>query len=194
MQKINTRSYISYKFTNSLYAGAAMGSIFVIYASLPPALFSAGGVALAFGGWILAFFYTKLIKLGTFFSIGLAIEIVTFGLTIVFLLFSFTEWIAFAVYCAYQIIFLFGNYLIRAETKLFSKIILLSIFDRAKQAGYLAGLTLSFLFYEALSFIGIEKSIEQILYIYSLLLVVQGVVLVLYLRAFKNLSAVEKLV
>ncbi len=187
MQKINIRSYIHYKLANSLYAGAAMGSIFVIYASLPPALFSAGGVALAFGGWLLAFFYMRLMKFSSFFVVGFGVELVSLALTIGFLRFGASSWIAFFVYFAYQFVFLFGNYLVRAETKLFRKTTLFAMFDRARQLGYLGGLGFSFLFYEWLGHIGIVDARVQIGYLYWSLFAVQIFVLFFYTRAFGGL-------
>lgn len=192
MHEINIRSYAHYKLANSLYAGAAMGSIFVIYASLPPALFSAGGVALAFGGWLLAFFYMRLMRFGSFFLIGLSVELITMVLTIGFLFFGASSWIAFFVYSAYQFVFLFGNYLVRAETKLFRKTALFAIFDRAKQLGYLGGLSFSFLFYEWLGYIGISEAKVQISYLYIVLFVVQIVVLFFYAKAFGGLAKAIK--
>jgi hypothetical protein len=187
MKNINTRAYITYKLLNSLYAGAAMGSVFIIYASLPPSLFSFGGIVLALGGWVIAFYYVRLVRFGTFFSVGLSVEVATFMMTLMFLVFNTSAWIAFFIYSVYQFIFLFGNYLVRAETKLFAKTALFSIFDRAKQIGYLAGLGFSFIFYELLGYYGNKSSYSQIFYLYFGLLSIQAVVLFVYLRAFKKI-------
>jgi len=184
MQKVDIRSYAYYKLTASLYAGTAMGSIFVIYAALPPALFSAGGVALAFGGWVLAFFYMRLMRFSSFFLIGFSVEIFTLSLSILFLLFNHFIWIAIVIYGIYQFLFLFGNYLARAETKLFAKTALFSIFDRMKQLGYLGGLLFSFLFYETADYLGINVVKEQVFYLYFALFTIQLVVLFFYLKAF----------
>ena len=184
IKKIDIRSYIHYKLLSSIYAGSALGSIFVIYATLPPSLFSLGGIALAIGGWAIAMFYIRLINIGSFFIIGGVAEIMILLLTLSFVAFHDAAWISLFVYCLYQLIFLFGNYLVRAETKLLSRTALFSVFDKAKQIGYLAGLGLSFAAYQILGSLGIDSSKEQIVFLYTALALLQILVLIFYFRAF----------
>jgi hypothetical protein len=184
--KIDIRSYVYYKFLSSTYAGSALGSIFIIYASLQPVVFSIGGIALAIGGWIVALFYVRMIKLGSFFVVGGIVETLLLVLTVCFVVFHNSTWIAFFVYSLYQIGFLFGGYLVRAETKLLSRTKLFSIFDKAKQMGYLAGLSFSFIAYETFGRIGIEDAKEQIVYLYTSLILLQIVVLIFYSKAFSR--------
>jgi putative membrane protein len=183
---IDLRAYISYKLINSIYAGSAMGSVFIIYSTLPPAVFSGGGILLALGGWSVALYYVRLIQMKWFFRIGLTVELVTLALTVGFLVFSDAKWVAFFVYSAYQIVFLFGNYLVRAETKLMNKTPLFGMIDAAKQKGYLVGLALSFAFYEALELSGFANAKEQVLFLYFLLAVLQVAVLHRYLVSFRK--------
>ena len=51
-----------YKFFNSLFLGTSIGSIFIIYSPLEPAIYSVGGIVLAFGLMAVASFYEKILK------------------------------------------------------------------------------------------------------------------------------------
>ena len=75
---------------------------------------------------------------------------------VVFLLYKISFFSAITIYCLYQLTFVFGGYLVRAETLVANEKEYLGKIDVFKQIGYLIGLTFSYIFY---------KYLEHILYI-----------------------------
>ena len=153
--QLNHRNYIIYKFFNSLFLGTSIGSVFIIYSPLEPAIYSIGGIVLALGLMGVALFYEKILNIGYFYIISLFVEIVILAVLIAFLIFSYSYEIALCVYIGYQVTFIFGSYLGRVETLLLKKKRILKAVDISKQAGYMIGLLLS---YVVFLFIGIKAS------------------------------------
>ena len=153
--QLNHRNYIIYKFFNSLFLGTSIGSVFIIYSPLEPAIYSIGGIVLALGLMGVALFYEKILNIGYFYIISLFVEIVILAVLIAFLIFSYSYKIALCVYIGYQVTFIFGSYLGRVETLLLKKKRILKAVDISKQAGYMIGLLLS---YVVFLFIGIKAS------------------------------------
>ncbi len=153
--QINHRNYIIYKFFNSLFLGTSIGSVFIIYSPLEPAIYSIGGILLALGLMGVALFYEKILNIGYFYIISLFVEVVILAVLISFLIFSYSYEIALCVYIGYQVTFIFGSYLGRVETLLLKKKRILKAVDISKQAGYMIGLLLS---YVVFLFIGIKAS------------------------------------
>lgn len=153
--QLNHRNYIIYKFFNSLFLGTSIGSVFIIYSPLEPAIYSIGGIVLALGLMGVALFYEKILNIGYFYIISLFVEIVILAVLISFLIFSYSYEIALCVYVGYQVTFIFGSYLGRVETLLLKKKRILKAVDISKQAGYMIGLLLS---YVVFLFIGIKAS------------------------------------
>ena len=153
--QLNHRNYIIYKFFNSLFLGTSIGSVFIIYSPLEPAIYSIGGIVLALGLMGVAMFYEKILNIGYFYIISLFVEIVILAVLISFLIFSYSYEIALCVYIGYQVTFIFGSYLGRVETLLLKKKRILKAVDISKQAGYMIGLLLS---YVVFLFIGIKAS------------------------------------
>ena len=145
--KINYRAFISYKFFNSLFTGISVGSIFIIYTPLSPSVYSLGGIVLAALMLVVAMFYAKILNNHYFFRISLFVELVLLVMVVYFLLYSYSYQTALMIYIGYQLSFVFGSYLVRAETLALKKDRILTFVDVAKQAGYLIGLAISFLFY-----------------------------------------------
>ena len=114
---LNHKNFIVYKFFNSLFLGTSIGSIFIIYSPLEPAIYSVGGIVLAFGVMAVAYFYENSYE------------------------------IALCVYIGYQITFIFGSYLGRVETLLLKEKSILKAVDISKQAGYMVGLLLSYIIF-----------------------------------------------
>ena len=152
---LNSKSFIIYKFFNSLFMGTSIGSIFVIYNPIEPSVYSMGGIVLAVGMILIATQYAKILNTNYFYKISLFVELVILIVILSFLYFSYSYGIALCVYIGYQITFIFGSYLGRGETLLLKNESLLKSADIAKQSGYLAGLLLSYLIY---LFIGIQPS------------------------------------
>jgi hypothetical protein len=148
--KIITREFLRYKFLNSLFMGLSIGSIFIIYTPLEPSVYSAGGIILALCMLGVAKLYAKILHVGYFFKISLFVEVALLFAIAFFLLFEQNYTSALIYYISYQATFIFGSYLVRAETLFLKKSSLLTFVDVAKQKGYLVGMALSYLFYKLL--------------------------------------------
>ena len=170
---IHLRFYLWYKLLNALFLGCSLGSVFIIYSPLSPKVYSIGGITLAFGAWILTFFYAKILKERPYKTILLGIELIPFCYILAYLLFPNTFFGALLVYCLYQITFIFGDYLGRAETLIFAKKFVLSSLDKYKQIGYLLGLGIAFVFYEILDSYNITQKESQIYSMHFLLFLLQ---------------------
>ena len=184
--RLYPRRYFWYKFVNSLFTGLSIGSIFTIYAPLKPSIYSVGGVLLAIGMLIVAKFYEKLMNLKIFFFISLFVEIVILFLVSYFLIKPYTYTTALLVYAGYQLTFVFGSYLVRTETIFLKKKKFLSLVDIYKQAGYLSGLVISFIFYRSLEyFLGMTTNQDKVYYLHFILLFVEILIIILLIRSFR---------
>lgn len=189
-QKISLRNFLYYRFLNSLFLGISIGSIFTLYAPLEPSVYSLGGIVLALGMLFVAKLYHKILTLNYFFAILTLVELVILLAVLYFLLFSYSYTSAFLFYVSYQFTFIFGSYLMRAETLFLKKRELLSLVDVAKQKGYLAGMLLSYLFYQLLEFaFAIANKEEQVYIMHFLLLFVQMLILYFLVKSFKRNKA-----
>lgn len=146
--KIKEAAFVLYKLFNSLFLGVSIGSIFIIYTPLEPTVFSVGGIALALGMLIVAKQYHKILNTTYFYRISLLVELVILILIIGFLIFSYSYQTALWVYIGYQVTFIFGSYLLRAETLVLKKNDVLTRVDTAKQYGYLIGMGVSYVYYK----------------------------------------------
>jgi len=178
--------FIRYKFVNSLFLGLSVGAIFTIYAPLDPSIFSLGGVALAVAMLIVARLYHRIMTISWFFRISLFVEAVLFLAICYFLIFPYTYQTALLVYVGYQVTFIFGSYLVRAETLLLPSDLLLTRLDTAKQLGYLIGMATSYLFYQLIAYYGITGNQDKVYDLHYLLLLTEAVVIWLILRSFKK--------
>jgi len=164
----------------------SIGSIFTIYAPLKPSVHSVGGVLLAVGMLIVAKFYEKLMTLRIFFFIALFVELIILILVFYFLIRPYTYSTALFVYAGYQLTFVFGSYLVRTETLFLRKKKLLSLVDMYRQAGYLVGLVVSFIFYRSLeAFFMVKTNQEKVYDIHFILLFVEVLIIVLLIRSFR---------
>ena len=186
-KSIDTREFITYKFFNSFFTGLSIGSIFTIYTPLDPSLFSAGGIFLALAMLYIAKLYSKIMNRHYFYRISLAVEMMMLALVLYFLVFSYSYSTALMVYIGYQATFSFGSYLVRAETMLFKRSMVLTFLDVAKQKGYLAGMVISFLFYKGLEYLlNITENSTQVYDLHFLLLAVELITIFYLLRAFRT--------
>jgi len=182
------RNYVRYKFFNSFFTGLSVGSIFVIYEPLNPSLFSLGGIILAVGMLIVAKFYDVLLNIKKYFLIALFVEIVMLTLVTVFLIEPYEYMTALMVYAGYQLTFMFGAYLVRAETLIVHKKTLLTLVDVSKQYGYLAGMGISYIFYKFLEYLTITDKKEQVYNLHFLLLIIEIIIIYLYIKSFKEVK------
>ena len=178
--------FIRYKFVNSLFLGLSVGAIFTIYAPLDPSIYSLGGVGLAIAMLIVARLYHRIMTTAWFFRISLFVEVVLLLAILYFLLFPYTYQTALLVYIGYQTTFIFGSYLIRAETLLLSSDTLLTRLDTAKQLGYLIGMASSYLFYKLIALYGIQNNQEKVYDLHYLLLITEVIVIWLIVMSFKR--------
>ena len=186
---IEPKYYTLYKFFNSMFLGLSMGSIFTIYAPLKPSIYSVGGIVLAIGMIIVAKFYEKILNIDYFFKISLLVEFVILFVVAYFLISPYNYMTALLVYSGYQLTFMFGSYLVRAETLLLKKDTLLSRVDIAKQFGNLAGMLISFTFYKILEyFFAITNNKTQVYNIHYLLLLCEIIIIILSFKSFRKSS------
>jgi hypothetical protein len=178
--RINVSWFLAYKTINSLFAGLSLGAIIGIYAALEPETFSIGGAALAIGTFFVALCYSFLMKIKAFFVITIAVELAVLCAIIFCLIDPNSYAIVAIIYICYQVSFLFGGYLLRAETLFLRRVTLLSRLDALKQIGYIAGLIASYFFYAALN----ETKTDKIWLLHWLLLAVEIATIAFALLAF----------
>lgn len=186
--KLFFHPYLRYKFLNSLFTGIAGGSVFTIYGSLSPSTFSVGGIVLAVGLMGMAYTYHRLMTLKRFFILSLIAEAVMLLMIGFFLIFSHYQITALVIYSAYQLSFVFGGYLVRAETNFARKARIMGWIDIVKQQGYLGGLLLSYLFYKGLENYNIVSPSEQVYWLHYILAPLEVVIIAFLISAFKRQS------
>jgi len=179
--------FIRYKFFNSLFLGLSVGAIFTLYTPLSPSIYSLGGIALALSMLLLSRFYHRLFNARSLFYISLGVEVVLMLAILYFLRYDYNYQTALFMYVGYQVTFIFGSYLVRAETLLLKTDALLTQLDTAKQLGYLIGMLLSYLFYKLLALQGIDDNQTQVYLLHYLLLGLEGVIVWLIFRSFRNM-------
>ena len=163
--------------------------LFTIYKPIRDlSIYSLGGIILAISMLFLAMFYEKLLNITSFFYISLMIELVMLISLLVFLICKISFVSALAIYCLYQLTFIFGGYLVRAETLVANDKDYLGKIDVFKQLGYLIGLTVSYFFYKIVeNFFLITEAEYQINLIHFTLLLLQlSVILFLSFSFRKN--------
>ncbi len=163
--------------------GISLGVIFIIYEPLKPQIYSIGGLFLAIGTMLLAKLYSKILNIGWFYKITLFTEILMLFVVLLVLLHPYGYQMALFVYIGYQIMFIFASYLIRGETLFLYDIKLLSRLDIYKQIGYIGGMGISYLFYEAMQ---TQSHFDQVYKLHYILLVLQLFVILFVYRSFKK--------
>lgn len=184
--KLLFRPYLRYKFVNSLFTGLLGGAAFTIYGSLSPSTFSLGGIVLALGLMVLAYGYHHLMKLEYFFRFSLTAELIMLFMIGFFILFPSLQTTALIIYGAYQLSFILGGYLVRAETHFARHARIMGWIDVVKQQGYLAGLLLSYAFYKLIDYYGISEAHTQVYYLHFPLFLIEMMVIVLLVRGFRK--------
>ena len=92
---------------------------------------------------------------------------------------------ALLIYIGYQFTFIFGGYLVRAETLVAKDKELLGKIDVNKQLGYLLGLGASFIFYKILEYgFEINETKTQISILHYFLICLQFLIILLLTRSF----------
>ena len=188
--KLNEKVFLAYKLFNSSFTGLSIGILFTIYHPLSlenQSVYSLGGMVLAIGMLIVARFYDSLLNIKSFFRISLLVEIVMLLTLFTFLFLHYSLSSALLIYCGYQLTFIFGGYLVRAETLVAQEKEFLGQIDVNKQIGYLVGLGASYTFYKALELgFDISDSKIQISILHYFLVSLQSLIIILLIRSFQN--------
>jgi len=183
--KLNNKAFLAYKLFNSSFTGLSVGILFAIYQPLDPSIYSIGGMVLAGAMLVIAKFYDKLLNIKSFFQISLLVEVVMLFTIITFMILQYSLSSALLIYMGYQLTFIFGGYLVRAETLVAKDKELLGKIDVNKQIGYLVGLAASYLFYKALEYgFEITDSKIQIGILHYFLISLQALIILLLIASF----------
>ena len=185
--KLVEKNFLIYKLLNSSFTGLSVGILFTIYEPLDPEIYSLGGMVLAGAMLIIAKLYERLLNIKSFFAISMLVETVMLLTIITFLILKYSVTSALMIYCGYQLTFIFGGYLVRAETLVAHRKELLSSIDVNKQVGYLVGLGASFLFYRLLDLgFEIKDKKVQIDILHYLLILLQSAILLIVFFSFEK--------
>ena len=185
--KLNEKAFLLYKLFNSSFTGLSIGILFTIYNPLDPSIYSIGGIVLAAAMLLIAKFYEKLLNITSFFYISLSVEIMMLVTVLIFIIMQYSFSSALLIYIGYQFTFIFGGYLVRAETLVAKDKTLLGKIDVNKQLGYLFGLLGSFIFYKTLEYgFEINNSETQISVLHYLLLGLQFFIILLLTKSFSK--------
>ena len=183
--QINNKWFLTYKLFNSAFTGLSVGILFTIYNPLDPEIYSLGGIILASAMLVLAKFYEKLLNIKSFYFISILVEACMLITVLVFLILKYSLVSALIIYILYQFTFIFGGYLVRAETLVAQNKELLAKIDINKQIGYLLGLAFSFLIYKVLeNSFNISETKDQIIVLHYILLTLQFSILAFLLLSF----------
>ena len=183
--RLKEKAFLGYKLFNSLFTGLSIGILFTIYQPLDPSTYSLGGIVLATSMLVIAKFYEKLLNIKNFYYISLGVEYIMLLTLITFMIFQYSLTSALLIYMGYQLTFIFGGYLVRAETLVAQDKEFLGKIDVNKQLGYLAGLGASFLFYKLLEHgLEIKEPKIQISILHYFLVSLQCLIIVLLVRSF----------
>jgi len=183
--KLIFRNFITYKLLNSLFLGLSVGSIFTIYTPIKdPSIYSIGGIVLAIGMLAVAQLYQKILTIEWFYRISLFVEFVMLAAILWFLKFPYTYQTALLVYSGYQLTFIFGSYLVRAETLIVEDDERLRLLDSAKQIGYLVGMGGSYIFYKILQHHNITNAQTKVYDLHWLLFATEIFIIIFIMRSF----------
>ena len=183
--QLRKKAFLSYTLFNSSFTGLSIGILFTIYQPLEPSTYSIGGIVLAIAMLTVAKFYEKLLNIRSFYYISILVEIMMLLTLIIFMILQYSLTSALLIYIGYQLTFMFGGYLVRAETLVAPEKEFLGKIDINKQVGYLIGLTTSFLFYKALEYgFDITEPKIQISILHYFLVSLQCLIITLLIRSF----------
>ena len=184
--KLKENNFLWYKLLNSSFTGLSVGILFTIYQPLTdPSIYSLGGIVLAAAMLVIAKFYDRLLNIRKFFQISMGVEIIMLMTLLLFMALQYSFTSALLVYIGYQFTFIFGGYLVRAETLVAQDKELLGKIDINKQLGYLIGLGASFLFYKSLEYgFEISEAKTQISILHYFLVSLQMLIILVLANSF----------
>ena len=185
--EINTRTYISYKFFNSLFLGIGIGSYVSQYQPIKIVEIALLGIFFALLSIGIAKLYYKIMHEKYFFRISLFIEVIMLFWILIFLIFPFSYKIALLIYICRSITFLFGDYLGRAETHLLKRKKIFSFIDINRQLGLILGMIFAVVFYYFIEhFFGVTDNQKLVYYIHFILIFIEVSIIYLLINSFKE--------
>ena len=187
--KLKQQYFLWYKLLNSSFTGLSIGILFAIYNPLDPSVYSIGGIILAASMLLIAKFYEKILNIKSFYYISLIVELIMLFTIIIFMFLQYSLASALIIYMGYQFTFIFGGYLVRAETLVAEDKELLGKIDVNKQLGYLVGLGASFIFYKILEYgFEITEPKTQISILHYFLISLQTLIILLLIKSFSTIK------
>ncbi len=188
--EINNRNYLKYKFFNSLFLGAGIGSYISQYQPIKISEIAILGIIFAFLSLFIAKIYHKIIYKKYFFQISLFVELVMVFWMLFFLFFPFSYKIALLIYVARSLTFLFGDYLQRSETYLLKKKKIFSFIDVNRQIGIIVGMVFAVIYYYILEeYFQITENQKLVYYIHFILFGVECMIIYFLLKSFRKVKA-----
>ena len=188
--EINNRNYLKYKFFNSLFLGAGIGSYISQYQPIKISEIAILGIIFAFLSLFIAKIYHKIIYKKYFFQISLFVELVMVFWMLFFLFFPFSYKIALLIYVARSLTFLFGDYLQRSETYLLKKKKIFSFIDINRQIGIIVGMVFAVIYYYILEeYFQITENQKLVYYIHFILFGVECMIIYFLLKSFRKVKA-----
>lgn len=186
---INTKTFITYKFINTMFMGIAIGSYVTQYKPIKIDDYPIMGIVFAFLTIGIASLYKRIMKIDYFFKFLLTVELIMLVWIIFFLVYPYSYQVALLIYIARSITFLFGDFLGRAETIFLNKTEILSSIDIFKQIGNISGMILSVLFYKWIEETYLISDNEsKVYYIHFILASLQVIIICLVLKSFRKLN------
>jgi len=185
--EIKNRNYLKYKFFNSLFLGAGIGSYISQYQPIKISEIAILGIIFAFLSLFIAKIYHKIIYKKYFFQISLFVELVMVFWMLFFLFFPFSYKIALLIYVARSLTFLFGDYLQRSETYLLKKKKIFSFIDINRQIGIIVGMVFAVIYYYILEeYFQITENQKLVYYIHFILFGVECMIIYFLLKSFRK--------
>ena len=136
---------------------------------------------------IVARYYDSLLNIRSFYKISLVVEVIILLTLLIYLILKQSLFSALIIYCSYQLTFIFGGYLVRAETLVANNKEYIGKIDTNKQIGYLFGLVCSFIFYQLLEVVlKIDNPTIQISILHYILICLQIHIIDLLIKSFKK--------
>ena len=184
---INTKTFITYKFINTMFMGIAIGSYVTQYKPIKIDDYPIMGIIFAILTIGIASLYKRIMKIDYFFKFLLIVESIMLIWIIFFLIYPYSYQVALLIYIARSITFLFGDFLGRAETIFLNKTEILSSIDIFKQLGNISGMIFSVLFYKWIEQMYLISDNEsKVYYIHFLLVILQVIIIFLVFKSFQR--------
>jgi len=184
---INTKTFITYKFINTMFMGIAIGSYVTQYKPIKIDDYPIMGIIFAILTIGIASLYKRIMKIDYFFKFLLIVESIMLIWIIFFLIYPYSYQVALLIYIARSITFLFGDFLGRAETIFLNKTETLSSIDIFKQLGNISGMIFSVLFYKWIEETYLISDNEsKVYYIHFLLVILQVIIIFLVFKSFQR--------